>query len=174
MAGSIFGKLHAAGNGGFQGVPPEGDLWSCDMSTKRGTILVVDDEEAVRALISIVLKDDGHRVLLAGDYEEAIAVQQQHRGELDLLLTDVDLGGRSGRELATAALGVQPELKVLYMSGSPGSEIFPSQGRPPRGSGFLAKPFHSAQLRDHVNRMLEEHVRLRTSLSRDSANVSTK
>lgn len=124
------------------------------MSVKRGTILVVDDEEAVRTLASMVLTRSGYRVLVAGDCEEAMAVQQQHQDELDLLLTDISLPGGNGRELATAILDVQPEIKVLYMSGLPGFEVFEPHGRPPEGSDFLPKPFRTAELLNHVNGLL--------------------
>lgn len=130
-------------------------MLSCDMSTKRGTILVVDDEEAVRSLTSVLLALDGYQVLVAGDYEEAVAVQRQYQGRLDLLLTDIGLPGRSGCELATTVLDARPKLKVLYMSGSPGQEVFEPDGQLPQGSNFLPKPFRSKELLDHVKGLLE-------------------
>jgi two-component system, cell cycle sensor histidine kinase and response regulator CckA len=133
------------------------------MSAKRATILIVDDEEAVRALVAMLLSNNGYRVLVAGDYEQAMAVHQENRNDLDLLLTDISLPGRSGPEVAAAALTAQPDLKVLYMSGSTQFEVFEPNGEVPPGSGFLPKPFRSEELLGQVNDLLMESVFVHTS-----------
>ena len=81
----------------------------------RATILVVEDEEAIRGLIRTVLAPTGVRVLLTGSAEEASAAATGTH--IDLLLTDVVLPGASGKELATTLGDAQPGLKVIYMTG---------------------------------------------------------
>jgi CheY-like chemotaxis protein len=79
------------------------------------TILVVEDEEAIRELIRAVLAPTGARLLLTGSAEEAGAVAAGTH--IDLLLTDVVLPGATGAELAATLRAAQPALKVIYMTG---------------------------------------------------------
>ena len=81
----------------------------------RPTILVVEDEEAIRELIRRVLGTTGAHVLLSGSAEEAAAAAAE--SHIDLLLTDVVLPGASGKELATRLRATQPGLRVIYMTG---------------------------------------------------------
>jgi DNA-binding NtrC family response regulator len=87
----------------------------CGEEDDRTTILVVDDEEAIRELIRTVLAPIGARVLLTGSAEEARAVAADT--QIDLLLTDVVLPGANGAELATTLRAAQPALQVIYMTG---------------------------------------------------------
>ena len=81
------------------------------------TILVAEDEEAVRELVRTVLVRLGYRVLVAADGLEAVEVAS--REQLDLLLTDVIMPGLSGPETATRVRELQPKVRILFMSGSP-------------------------------------------------------
>jgi two-component system cell cycle sensor histidine kinase/response regulator CckA len=82
-----------------------------------GTVLLVEDEAALRALARDCLESHGYTVLEAGNGKAAIAVAQKHAGPIQLLLTDVVMPGLSGRELATRLSESRPEIKVVYMSG---------------------------------------------------------
>jgi PAS domain S-box-containing protein len=81
------------------------------------TILLVEDEEAVRAVIQQSLVRDGHIVLEAADGARALEVSAAFKGKIDLLVTDVVMSGMSGREVADCVVQARPGLKVLYVSG---------------------------------------------------------
>lgn len=97
------------------------------------TILVVDDDEGVRAVVQQALLTQGYTVLETGDPQQAIHIAKYQR--IDLLLTDVIMPITKGTELADRVQAVTPSTKVLLMSGYQTSDIAAS-GRP-----FMAKPF---------------------------------
>jgi signal transduction histidine kinase len=98
----------------------------------RGTVLLVDDDDAVRRLTERMLKAGGYQVLSAASGPEALALARTSR--FDILLTDMVMPGMSGRELAREISGVYADARIVYMSGyNPGMPISASQ--------FLAKPF---------------------------------
>ncbi len=102
------------------------------------TILVVEDEHAVREGISRLLTDHAYRVMSARDGAGALEMVAEFDGEIDLLLTDLVMPGMSGRELAEILLHVRPDIGVLFMSGYPqglSEEYAPTVG------GVLSKPF---------------------------------
>jgi len=111
----------------------------------HGTILVVEDEDAVRDLVAEVLEGAGYRVLATGDVDEALRICRDPETDLDLLLTDVVLPTRSGRELAERALESRPGLKVVYMSGYTDNAIV-HHGVLDPGTPFIAKPFSPTEL----------------------------
>ncbi len=92
-----------------------------------GTILLVEDEDAVRKLVSRVLRRVGYEVLEAADAHEAIQVASRHRGRLQALVTDVVMPGMGGTELARTLVALHPQLKVLFMSGYTRSEVLPGR-----------------------------------------------
>ena len=108
------------------------------------TILVVEDEEAVRRLIIDLLKGAGYEVLAAANAQEAMIVAQERRGAIHLLLTDMVMPGLSGRKLADDLRGVHPESKVLLMSGY--SETLAGANALEAGIRYLQKPFTPEQL----------------------------
>jgi DNA-binding NtrC family response regulator len=124
------------------------------MATEPKTVLVVDDEELLRAVIALTLSRDGYRVLVAGDYNQAMCISRQNWDELDILVTDICLPDRNGCELANALLAERPDLRVLYMSGSTGQEALELHEGPPACASFLPKPFRRAQLCEAVSRLL--------------------
>jgi two-component system cell cycle sensor histidine kinase/response regulator CckA len=107
---------------------------------RRETILVVDDEAGIRGLVTKILQREGYTVLEAASAEDAVAVASAHEGTLDLLVTDVMLPGRTGRQLAEQLREALPKLKVLYISGFTGDESIRG-GKLPPGTRFLQKPF---------------------------------
>jgi DNA-binding response OmpR family regulator len=119
----------------------------------RPTVLVVEDEEAIRSIVRTVLEMNGHRVLSASDAEEALRLSEQHAGRIDLVVTDVHLPGADGGDLAGWLLDRWPGLRVLYISGLHGGEsALPARAGGP--SAFLAKPFTPRELLATVRRVL--------------------
>jgi len=106
------------------------------------TILVVDDERAIRTLVQAVLETAGYMVLTAADTEIAMRLYKEHQTTVALLLTDVMMPGMNGLKLADEILRLNPQALVLFMSGSIQS--------PNRGFGCLPKPFTVAELLGRV------------------------
>jgi nitrogen-specific signal transduction histidine kinase/ActR/RegA family two-component response regulator len=105
------------------------------------TVLVVEDEPAVRALTARVLEAAGYTVLQEGDPAEALKLYDGHGGSVHLLLTDVVLPGMSGKVLAdTLAMKRGTPLRTLYMSGYT-RDVIVHDGRLDPGVDFLEKPF---------------------------------
>jgi two-component system, cell cycle sensor histidine kinase and response regulator CckA len=112
-----------------------------------GTVLMVEDEESLRTVVERILGDEGYRVLTAASAEDALALANAEPGAIDLLVSDVVLGGMTGPELATRLKARRPALKTLLMSGY--TEM-------PVGSAddFLAKPFSPFELARRIRRLL--------------------
>ena len=108
------------------------------------TVLVVDDESGVRHLACAMLRRSGYTVLEARDGVEAERVATAHKGDIDVLLTDIVMPGMRGPELATRLRAVRPLLRVVYMSGFPDTEPLADVER--GETAFLAKPFVRAAL----------------------------
>jgi len=107
----------------------------------RGCILLVDDDENVRATTARLLHSMGYQVLIAGDGAGALELARRHVGEIDVLLCDVAMPGRSGPEVARDVLAVRPETRVLFISGYPqGAESALAR------HAFLQKPYTRASL----------------------------
>jgi len=122
--------------------------------TGRETVLVVEDEAAVRTLASDVLGRLGYQVLVASDGREALKVADQHRGRIDLLVSDVVLPHLRGVEVADRLCARQPGLRVLYISGYTETAIV-HEGQLDPGINFLAKPFLPADLGNRVREVLD-------------------
>jgi two-component system cell cycle sensor histidine kinase/response regulator CckA len=104
------------------------------------TILLVEDEFAVRRLARRLLRQQGYTVLEAANGQEALRLASQQNGRIDLLLTDVVMPGMSGPELAGHLNREQPSMKVLYMSGY-ADDALGHHGILAEGMAFLQKPF---------------------------------
>jgi two-component system, cell cycle sensor histidine kinase and response regulator CckA len=111
-----------------------------DVDRPARTVLVVEDETPVRHLVTSTLQRAGYTVLSAEDASSAMARLRGHGAPIDLLLTDVIMPGRNGRELARDALEFQPGLPVLFMSGY-ADRTFGPEGPGGLGDAFLQKPF---------------------------------
>jgi len=108
-------------------------------------ILVVEDERLIRLSLAHTLKARGYTVLTADNSSEAERVAGEHRGPIDLLLTDMVLPGLSGRELADRLRAWRPTLRVIYMSAYP-ADVLVRQGRLEPGLWTLEKPFMEESL----------------------------
>jgi len=118
------------------------------------TILVVEDEGAVRALAVDVLQSLGYRVLTAGNGVEALEVAAGHPGEIHLLVTDVVMPQMGGGELSQRLVSERPGLRVLYVSGYP-DDTMVRHGVLERGSVLLQKPFVLADFVAKVREVLD-------------------
>jgi len=118
-----------------------------------GTILLVEDDEAVRALSRRILERQGYRVLAAPNGLSALDMVMRHQGELDLLLTDVVMAKMSGRELAESVRALCPGLPILYTSGH-AYDVMAEEGVLPGSGGFLQKPFDAEGLLASVRRSM--------------------
>ena len=123
-------------------------------TTGTETILLVEDEEALRQVAKRVLGAGGYTVLTAANGEEALLTCAQHSGPVHLLLTDVVMPRMSGRVLAQELAKNRPSLKVVYMSGYTDDAIV-HHGVLDAGTQFLAKPFTSADLARKVREVLD-------------------
>lgn len=117
------------------------------------TILVVDDEPAVRSLVRAILAAQGYQIVEAKDAESARRLAGEGARAVDLLLTDMVIPGMSGTALARELLATRPGLKVLYMSGFADPTPFGADRLGP-GSHFLQKPFKPAALTAKVREVL--------------------
>ena len=119
------------------------------------TILVVEDDDAVRVPTSEFLKMERFKVLQARTGDEAIHVVQQNRSRLDLLITDIVMPKMTGRQVAEKLLELHSDLKVLYMSGD-ADEAAPSCATDPPENAVLRKPFRLGALTDRIHELLEK------------------
>jgi two-component system cell cycle sensor histidine kinase/response regulator CckA len=109
------------------------------------TVLLAEDDGALRELISDVLSRNGYRVLEAATPGAALRVLREFSAPIDLLLSDIVLPGMKGPELAAAVASIRPEIRVLYMSGY--SETDPKTRQYlPTSAPFLCKPFTTETL----------------------------
>ncbi|MFI5094337.1 MAG: PAS domain S-box protein [Candidatus Acidiferrales bacterium] len=121
------------------------------------TILLVEDEEAVRELASRILSAKGYSVVVAKSTQEAEQLATKHAGEIHLLLTDIIMPGTSGRELARRITERHPRTRVLYMSGYT-DNVLAQGGVLEAGLSFLQKPFTPGALVQKVRDVLDSPV----------------
>jgi PAS domain S-box-containing protein len=117
------------------------------------TVLVVEDEPAVRELVVRILEAEGYQVLAAEDGRAALKLLDRHPVRLDLVLTDVLMPQMNGRQLGDTLHAQDPGLPILYMSGDIG-ETTAARHLVPEGAPFLRKPFSPSQLMEHVAAVL--------------------
>jgi len=117
------------------------------------TVLLVEDEAAVRGLAKRVLTQRGYRVLEAADGAIALRLAAGHVGEIDLVLSDVDMPNLGGRGMVEELKELSPDMRVLFMSGYPKEEIFPEPARA-RRTPYLQKPFTAEALCNEVRSAL--------------------
>ncbi|HJQ09986.1 MAG TPA: PAS domain S-box protein [Gemmatimonadaceae bacterium] len=132
----------------YRAVPKEGARGS-------ETILLVEDEEAVRGLTSRILEKQGYRVIAAQHGKEAMDIATKEEGRIDLVLTDIVMPGMNGRGLVERLAGIRPRIKSLYMSGYTDDDIV-RRGFVEPSKSFLQKPFTSEALLRTVRKVLDE------------------
>jgi len=118
------------------------------------TILVVEDEPAIREVARRILERHGYQVILAGTGPEALDLAAQHSGAVQLLMTDVVMPGMLGKEVAERLYAERPQLRVLYVSGY-ARPVLASTGTLDAGVTLLEKPFSENALLEAVRRVLD-------------------
>ena len=137
---------------GEDGIPERGP--ALPRSDQGETVLIVDDEPTVRMLVADILEDLGYRAIEAGDSAEGLRVLQSD-ARIDLLVTDVGLpGGMNGRQMADAARGARPELKVLFITGYAENAFLGDAALAP-GTAVLTKPFAVDAMAARIRAMIE-------------------
>ncbi len=125
--------------------------------TPRGeTVLVVEDEEALREVTERIFTGGGYQVITAVDGREAVALAAQYDGEIHLLVTDVVMPHMLGKEVAERIRKIKPDVEVLYMSGY-AQPVLASQGRLDPGVHLIEKPFSAAALIQKAGQVLNGH-----------------
>lgn len=126
---------------------------SDEVRGRQRTILVLDDDEAVRSSVRRVLQLHDFRVLEAGTAMEALDVLASHEEKIDLILCDLVLPGLSGREAANTLMARRPDTAILYISGYSSPDSFRRELEKD-GAPFLAKPFELPTLLRAIARVL--------------------
>ena len=132
-------------------VPTAGDLQSDEapVATGSGTLLIVEDDSAVRQVAARVLRNRGYTVLEARRPSEARRICAEHGTAIDLLLTDVIMPECTGTELARELSLLHPHMRVVYMSGYPGGAASRLGALGP-GAAYLEKPFSPTTLAEKI------------------------
>ena len=118
------------------------------------TILVAEDNEMVRSLACDMLKELGYKVLAAEDPERCIDLVKQHQGVIHLLLTDIIMPKMNGKELYEVLNNLQPDLRVVFMSGY-ASNLIGDQNIIDQHTNFIQKPFSLHKLSDIIRQTLD-------------------
>lgn len=119
------------------------------------TVLLVEDEQGVRELTSTILREAGYHLLAAATPEEAIELENQYSGTIDLLLTDVIMPRMTGREVALRIGRHRPQTAVVYMSGY-AEDVMIFQQLLDIGAYLIEKPFYPNDLLSMVRRAIEQ------------------
>jgi CheY-like chemotaxis protein len=122
------------------------------------TVLVAEDDDAVRTAVVRVLQHQGYSVISAAYADEALRLCANHAGPIDLLLTDVVMPQMSGAELAKQLLAIRPRTKLLYMSGYTDDSVV-RHGVLEAGVSFLQKPITPSSLSRKVREVLDGDAR---------------
>ena len=118
------------------------------------TVLVVEDQEALREVAQEILEQQGYRVLVAGHGGSALELARRYEGPIHLLLTDVVMPGMNGRELAELLAGERSGMRTLFMSGYTGGSLS-DRGLLVKGVSLIEKPFNPDALARAVRQALE-------------------
>jgi len=128
--------------------PSDARAPAAPLPARTGTVLVAEDEAAVRNLVVTALAKTGYRVLPAASGDEALALAAAEGGPIDLLLTDANMPGMTGIDLATALVAARPGMPVVIMSGYTDQQL--SIADIPATVSLLPKPFTPRDLRQKV------------------------
>jgi two-component system, cell cycle sensor histidine kinase and response regulator CckA len=118
------------------------------------TVLIVEDEEALREVARRILVRNGYQVLTAADGPEALKIVEHTTQDIHLLLTDVIMPRMLGKELAGKAVELRPAIRVLYMSGY-AQPVLASQGTLDPGVALVEKPFSESELLTLIREVLD-------------------
>jgi PAS domain S-box-containing protein len=125
-----------------------------DRNQGSETILLVEDDAAVRELVRALLSAQGYEVLATQNLGDVGTICERHAGRIHLLVTDMVLPGTSGREIAKRVSSLRPDVKVLFMSGYTDDSLVRSHGFE-KTTAFLQKPFSALSLASKVREVLD-------------------
>src|ERR1700732_4479436 len=123
----------------------------------RGTVLLVEDDESIRLLARLALETRGHAVRAAANGDPALEMARHHLGDIHVLLTDIEVPGMRGPDLAARIASLRPAIKVLFMSGAVDGATARREGLP-AGAALMAKPFSVEALARMVRELLDGPV----------------
>jgi CheY-like chemotaxis protein len=129
-----------------------------ERAPKGETVLVVEDEEALREVTERIFTRNGYRVITAASGTAAIALVAGYEGEIHLLVTDVVMPHMLGKDVADRVRKLRPGIEVLYMSGY-AQPVLASQGRLEPGVALVDKPFSEADLLAKAGQVLNGHFK---------------
>ncbi len=134
-----------------------GEVSGDETSTPARVVLLVEDEDLVRELVTSVLEREGFTVLAADRGREALEMLARLNGPIELLITDLVMPGMSGQDLSARVAETHPEARVVFISGY--SERLPTAAEARDGGfAFVAKPFSTAELVQAVNNVLPRRL----------------
>ena len=119
------------------------------------TVLLVQGDSSMRKWVHVQLEKSGYNLLEASDGADALLIAELHRGEIDVIVTDVVLALVNGPELVKALLGLRPSVKVLYMSSYPEPFLRKSTTLPPDVT-YIQKPFPMTTLLEMLRELLDQ------------------
>jgi two-component system cell cycle sensor histidine kinase/response regulator CckA len=125
-------------------------------SPQGETVLVVEDEEALRAVARRIFDRNGYHVLTAASGPEAIEIARGYEGDIHLLVTDVIMPHMLGKEVSEQVRAIKPDIEVLFMSGY-ARRVLTSQGMLEPDVALVEKPFSEVDLMDMAARVLNGH-----------------
>jgi PAS domain S-box-containing protein len=133
---------------------PESPVPAPKSTTGRGeTILLVEDDDPLREVVGEYLKSNGYNVLLAGDGLTATEIASEQKIPIDVLLTDIDMAGKKGPDVAKLVSVAHPKVKVIYMSGYTERALHVESGAEP-GAVYLEKPLRLVTLAQKISEIL--------------------
>jgi len=124
-----------------------------EVKTTHGTILLVEDEPGLRAILIKLLERSGYRVIDSGEPAGILSELLTNKPHIDLLLTDVIMPGMNGKQLSESLERAYPGLKVLFMSGYP-ADVLGAHGIIPDEIHFLSKPFTNQRLIEKIEELI--------------------
>jgi CheY-like chemotaxis protein len=152
--GSTFHLYLPRAEGAAPGAKPPPGLLKAPGGTE--TVLLVEDEDRVRALARLALAGSGYTVLEAPGGQEALDLCRRQQGPIHLLVTDIVMPKMSGRELADRVTSLRPDIKILFLSGYPEDAALHQGATEGAARAFLQKPFTPAVLARRVREVLDQ------------------
>jgi DNA-binding NtrC family response regulator len=118
------------------------------------TILIVEDDRDVRSMLTTILENQGYTTIEAVDGDDAIRLYEEHGGEVGLVILDVVMPGKNGKEVLDEITRTDPEVKAIFMSGYIG-DIIIDKGIERQGVDFIQKPLSATALLAKVREVLD-------------------
>jgi CheY-like chemotaxis protein len=137
-----------------QAAPPPVEQCLEDVPATTGTVLLAEDDDAVRDFVAEVMRAWGWTVIVAASPAEALAMAARQTLVIDVLVTDIVMPGMNGSDLADRLLELRPQLRVLFITGYDDEEIGTRRGLLTTGKEVLAKPFTPSELRARVQALV--------------------